>query len=124
MRLTETHVVVEQPAPVFTRAVPYEKIVGLARGGDTRAALAYRKPRTPSQARPRLGLVTFEPVEDAEAFWVALGARAPDPLAYDAAQVARFVRGRRVRRAMLALALLLATPFAVIALARVAGALR
>lgn len=117
VRLDETGVVVEQPLPPFSRAVPYDRIAGVLRGEP--AALAYRQPRRAAHARPRLGLVMFEPVEEADDFWGTLLARAPAPLAFTEAQVRRFVRGQRLRRAAYGVAALLAVPFVVIALARV-----
>ncbi len=124
VRLTETHVVVEQAIPLFTRAVPYSKIAGLLKGGKKQAALSYRRPRQVTGARPRLNLVTFAPVEEAEIFWEALVARLPGPLTFSEAEVRRFARGRRIRRALLTLAALLTTPFVVIIASRAAGLLR
>ena len=120
VHLNKTQVIIEQPLPVFTRAVPYDKITGVlasAEGGQP--AIAYRRPPRQPGLRPRLGLVAFAPLEGETAFWDALRARTPDALPFDAAQVARYLRGRQLRRRMLAGALLLLTPFVVIILARI-----
>lgn len=125
VRLTETHVVIEQPLPLFTRAVPYGRVVGVLKGvGGRRRALAYRKARTAARAQPQLDLVTFARIEKEEDFWGALLERVPAPLACSEAQVQRFMRERRFRRAALLLAALLSTPLVMIALSQIARTLR
>lgn len=126
VRLTDTHVIVEQPLLLFMRAVPYADITGVlttATRAHSTLALAYRKPPRQPGLRPRLGLVTFDPIEGEAAFWETLLSRIPVDLPFSEAQVMGFLRARRIRRRMLVVAALLGIPFVVIILSRVAGPL-
>ncbi|MBN1286279.1 MAG: hypothetical protein JXB47_12850 [Anaerolineae bacterium] len=119
VRLAETELIIEQPLPAFTRVIAYMQIAGfLTTEARQRPAIAYRRPPRQPGLPPRLGLVVFEPLEDEAGFWEAVEQRAPADLPFDAAQVARYVRGRRARRRMLGAAALLLTPFVVILLAQ------
>ena len=119
VRLTDTHIIIEQPLPLFTRRIPYSKIVGMLPDAHNAHALAYRRPPRQPGAPPRLTLARFDRVEHEDALWEVLHHHTPAMLPLDAAQVAHYLRRRRRRRRILGVALLLAVPFGVIILARV-----